>query len=363
MITIAVLVALVVIAVAVIVFALRRFDRPAEVPDDFVVPTQLPVGPGLAPDTFAFDSDRTGNFEIFLAELPGGDTDGEGEASNTTGDDRPDGGAVQLTDDPAFDSWWPRISPDRTTILFYRAPKGVHDLDATKVGLWAMGADGSDPVLLRPAGLDGWTMQGHAEWHPDGSALVMFGGSRFSPQVFVTDPTGANPRQLTDRGGRNLDPAYSADGRRVWFVGCPKSVCSDADQEIYSVELDDTGTAPAGDPVRHTTDDIRDNDPYESPDGTRLGWLSQVETGGIGVWDVRMASLDEAGRFSSEPRRLVDDSAVTSRPQWSVDGATIVTHRLEPGRDSFDLVVIDAETGAVTALPVNSDANDEYPSL
>ena len=69
------------------------------------------------------------------------------------------------------------------------------------------------------------------------------------------------------------------------------------------------------------------------------------------------------GRFTSKPRRVVNDSAVTSRPQWSADGTSIVTHRLEPGRDGFDLVRIDVATGEIEPLGFNSSANDEYPSL
>lgn len=343
---IAVLAGLLVLLVVIVIVAVKRFDSPATVPEDFAPPKSLPSEAALGADTLTFDSDRTGNFEIFAATIDGAES-----------------APLQLTDDPDLDSWWPRISPDRRTILFYRAPAGVHDLDATKVSLWAMSPDGSGQVELRPAGLDGWTMQGHAEWHPDGTSLVMFGGSRLNPQVFITDPLGQRPQQLTDMGGRNLDPVFSSDGQRAWFVGCPKSICSDADQEIYSVELNPAGDGPAAEPIRHTDDDVRDNDPYESPDGTMLGWLSQVETGGIGVWDVRLAGLDDDGRFTSKPRRLVNDSAVTSRPQWSADGTSIITHRLEPGSDAFDLVRIDVATGEIEPLGFNSSANDEYPSL
>ncbi|MBK7018661.1 MAG: hypothetical protein GX471_06650 [Candidatus Microthrix parvicella] len=340
-----VLAGLIVLAVVVAVVAIKRFDSAAAVPKNFAPPGSLPGATPLSDRSLAFDSDRTGNFEIFVAAV----------------DDS--SAPRQLTDDPSLDSWWPRISPDRRTILFYRAPAGVHDLDATKVSLWAMDADGSNPVELRPAGLDGWTLQGHAEWQPDGTALVMFGGSRLNPQVFITDPTGQQPRQLTDRGGRNIDPAYSSDGRRVWFVGCPKSFCSDGDQEIFSVELNAAGDGPVAEPIRHTNDGLRDNDPYESPDGSSLGWLTQLETDGIGVWDIRLATIDREGRFTSEPRRLMNDSAVTSRPQWSADGASIITHRLEPGGADFDLVRIDVSTGRLEPLGFNSSSNDEYPSL
>jgi hypothetical protein len=32
--------------------------------------------------------------------------------------------ATRLTTDAAYENWWPRISPDRTKVLFYRAPAG-----------------------------------------------------------------------------------------------------------------------------------------------------------------------------------------------------------------------------------------------
>lgn len=337
------LVVLVALAVGVAVLAVGRLDRPAEVPSDFRAPTALPASTPLPDDDLAFDSDRTGNFEIFA-----------GPPDNPS--------PRQLTDDPRYDSWWPRISPDRRTILFHRSPKGTHDRDFARVSLWAMAADGTGVVELRPAGLDGWTVQGHVEWSPSGDRLVMFGGSRLSPQIWTTDPTGRDPRQLTDRGGRNLDPSYSTDGSGIWFVGCPKSFCQDADQEIYRIDVGGDGK-PSGDPERMTDDDLRDNDPYESPDGTRLGWLTQFGTSGIGVWDIRIAEIDTSSGSLGKARRLVDDSAVTSRPQWSADTSTITTHRLEPGSSAFDLVRIDVATGTVTRLAASSSANDEYPSL
>jgi len=337
------LVVLVVAAVGVAALSVRRLDTPAEVPEGFRPPNALPVSAPISPTDLAFDSDRTGNFEIFA-----------GNPENPT--------PRQLTDDPRYDSWWPRISPDRRTILFHRSPKGTHDRDFGKVSLWAIAADGTGAVELRPAGLDGWTVQGHVEWNPAGDRLVMFGGSRLNPQIWTTSVTGTSPRQLTDRGGRNLDPSFSSDGSAVWFVGCPKSICQDDDQEVYRLRLDAGGHA-LGEAERMTDDDVRDNDPYESHDGTRLGWLTQFGTSGIGVWDVQISDIDEASGRLDRPRRLVEDRAVTSRPQWSADDETIVTHRLEPGASAFDLVRIDVATGDVTRLAASSSANDEYPSL
>lgn len=337
------LVLLVAAAVGVAVLFVDRLDTPAEVPEGFRPPAVLPSSSPIPTGDLAFDSDRTGNFELFT-----------GPPDNPS--------PQQLTDDPRYDSWWPRISPDRRTILFHRSPKGVHDTDFAKVSLWAIAADGTGLVEVRPAGFDGWTIQGHVEWSPAGDRLVMFGGSRLSPQIWTTEVTGTRPRQLTDRGGRNLDPAFSSDGSAIWFVVCPKSFCQDADQEIYRIDVDADGS-PQGEPQRMTDDDLRDNDPYESPDGTRLGWLTQFGTSGIGVWDVQIGDIDAGSGRLGPSQRLVKDRAVTSRPQWSADGTTIVTHRLEPGATAFDLVRIDVATGEVTRLAASSSANDEYPSL
>ena len=121
-----------------------------------------------------------------------------------------------------------------------------------------MGADGSDPVELRPAGLDGWVQQGHAEWSPDGTQLVMFGGDHFSPQIRITDALGQHPRTLTDRKGTNVDPSWSPDGRTIVFVGCPGSFCTPSSHEIYTIP------ATGGPATRLTHDGTQDNDPYFS---------------------------------------------------------------------------------------------------
>lgn len=332
LIVVGVLVALMLAALIGLVVLAAIFNRPATVPDSFRSPTAVPAGDRLPADRMAFDSDRSGNFEVYTMAVDG---------SSVT----------PVTEDSAYDSWWPRLSPDRRTILFYRTPAGTHDRDYTQTSLWAMQVDGTGLTQLRPAGLDGWAQQGHAEWSPDGKQLVMFGGSRMNPQVFVTDVLGQHPRQLTDRGGVNIDPSFSADGTSVLFVGCPESICQPEDQEIYRVSVS------GGEPERLTFDDLRDNDPYESPRGNRIAWLTQVSGGDVGVWDVRVSDAD--GR---DPRFLVQDQGVTSRPQWSADGETIYVHRIPPGGDRFQLYEIPAGGGELVPLTEGQPGSNEYPS-
>lgn len=313
-----------------------RANRPAKVPSSFAIPTALPaVGGEVAKGAIAFNSDRTGNFEIFLL----------GADQRTT---------TQLTKDRRYDTWWPRISPDRRHILFYRTPRGTHDRDFTKTALWVMNADGTKVTQLRPAGLNGWVQQGHAEWAPDGKRLVMFGGSRFNPQIYLTDALGQKPRSVVHRSGTNVDPSFSPDGKRIVFVGCPQAICTPGRYELYEVGVDGRGAK------RLTTDNLRDHDPYYSPDGRTLAWLTQVKGGSksdpLGVWDIRVR--DSAGRT----RRLLNDRHVTSRPEWSRDGKTIFAHRLEKGREgAFQLYAIRPDGKSVRRL-TSTKATSEYPS-
>src|SRR4051812_20795148 len=94
----------------------------------------------LAANQIVFDSDRTGNHEIFVMKT--------------------DGSLVQqLTHDSAYENWWARISPDRKKILFYRSPAGKPE-NYSEASLWLMNADGTGVTQLRAKGDDGWTLQG-----------------------------------------------------------------------------------------------------------------------------------------------------------------------------------------------------------
>ena len=296
-------------------------------------------GEALPEGHVAFDSDRTGNYEVFAMA--------------------PDGsGARQLTDDQRYDSWWARISPDRHYVLFYRTPAGVHDANGAyrKTSLWVMRADGTGETELLPDDAYGWIQQGHAEWSPDGKHLVMFGGNAVNPQIWVTDATGRQRRQVTNRSGSNIDPSWSPDGKMIVFTGCPRAVCFFYNYEIYTV------AASGGDATRLTDDGVRDHDPYFSPDGSRIAFLSMTGRSGgdhpAGEWNIRMVEAEGTGL-----RRVTDDGQVNSKPEWSRDGRVLWFHRLvygEPG-GRFDLWTVRPDGTDLTRVTNGPGAN-EYPS-
>lgn len=329
---------LVLLVGVLVVVAYRRAHETVEAP--VLHDVSLPSGGEPLPEGHvAFDSDRTGNFEVFTM--------------------RPDGtGAKQLTEDPRYDSWWARISPDRNHILFYRTPAGVHDANGAykKTSLWVMRSDGTGETELLPDNAYGWIQHGHAEWSPDGEHLVMFGGNAVNPQIWVTDATGRDRRQVTDRSGSNIDPSWSPDGTTIVFTGCPRSVCFFHNYEIYTVP------AEGGDVTRLTDDGVRDHDPYFSPDGTRIAFLSMTGRAGgdhpAGEWNIRIVDTGGGGL-----RRVTDDGQVNSKPEWSRDGEVLWFHRLVYGEVGahFDLWTVKPDGSDLTRVTDGPGAN-EYPS-
>ena len=284
----------------------------------------------------AFDSDRSGNYEIYIR--------------------KPDGSVRQLTNNAVYDSWWPKISPDRRQVLFYRTAKGIHDTDYTKTSLWRMNADGSGVTQLIVNGGYGWQFQGHGEWSPDGAKLVMFGGGPTSLQIYVTDALGANPVAITSRLGPNIDPSWSPDGNTIAFISTPLGTYNQTDYEVYTIP------SVGGIATRITTDGLIDNDPYFAPNGLRLAWLTQTLPPGspgkaLGTWGIRSANPD-----GSSPGIVIDDGQINSKPNWSVDGSLIRFHRtLYGGSGKFTLAEVQPNGTGLTDLTPGQTWNNEFP--
>lgn len=289
----------------------------------------------LGANMLVFDSDRGGNHEIFVM--------------------RNDGSAARpLTSNVNYENWWPRISPDRRRLLFYRSPRGLperYDL----ASLWSVNVDGSGLTLLRAAGTDGWALQGHGEWSPDGQSIAMFGGSGTSPQIYLTDSSGRLVRQLTNRAGVNTDVSWSPDGRTLLFNGCPGLPCNEQDYEIYSMP------ATGGAPTRLTFDTLPDYDPYFSPDGKQIAWLTKSDSAawsGVGAWGITVANTDGTSAYW-----LINDGQINSKPAWSLDGLSIYFHRMEPAKEvRWGVYRINVDGTGLTFLSASAPGNNEFPS-
>ncbi|MBC7995255.1 MAG: PD40 domain-containing protein [Rhizobacter sp.] len=321
--------------------------------DDPPVTTSCPTGgfsniTPLASNKVVFDSDRNGvTHEIYVMNADGSSV-------------------VRLTNDAAYQNWWPRISPDRRKILFYRAPLANPE-SYQHASLWVMNADGTDITQLRAQGENGWTAQGHAEWSPDGSKIAMFGSVGPALEIFVTNACGKNPVQYTSRGGVNTDVSWSPNGQQLLFNGCASAtVCQPVNYEIYVM-----AATPLAAGTRITIDTRADYDAYFSPDGTKLAWLINVDptanvipgtATALGRWAIGMVDVSVGGVLSN-PRYLIDDGNINSKPAWSLDSQTIFFHRMVPADGyRFRVFSISANGIGLTELTPGATGNSEHPS-
>lgn len=171
--------------------------------------------------------------------------------------------------------------------------------------------------------------------------------------------------------GRDFDPAFSADGRTVYF-------CSDrpggmGGDDVWRVQFDGTGSGRFGRPealgpsVNSAGDEFA---PMLSADGRRL-LFSSDRAGGAGGHDLYLAPRRADGGFASAralPGR-VNTTANEFDPSFLRDDATVVFARaMDLARDRIDLFVASTHGGrydAGTRLPepVNDAHGDTYGAM
>jgi hypothetical protein len=127
----------------------------------------------------------------------------------------------QLTNDASYQSWWAKVSPDGSRILFLRAPVSLtnYDSDYTQQSLWVANIDGSNPTQIVAQGWDGaGTYLGVPNWTPDSREIVMFSGT--SGLLYIVRSDGSNtPVNMPVSGmySGTTDPSVSPDGTTIVF--------------------------------------------------------------------------------------------------------------------------------------------------
>jgi len=233
-------------------------------------------------------------------------------------------GVLQLTDNDNYECYWPRVSPDKMKMLFYRTPKNRKEHEYNQYALWMMDLTTFAVEEVLPLSRYNWKRQGTADWSPDGTKLAMFARKADGQQsLFITDIDGNILQEIHNGGGNYTDPSWSPDG---------ESLCFAKNGEIYTVNI-------AGNEERKITCDLfPDYDPYWSPDGTEIVFESFKGIGAncralLGNWALRSVVLEDlptnetCGNINVATRIIREyPNEGMGVPRWTSDSEYILFH-------------------------------------
>ncbi len=243
--------------------------------------------PSLSPDgkwlVYTRDELGTGQTDILLRAV-GGQT------------------AINLTKDSAADDLQAVLSPDGERIAFRSERDGG--------GLFVMGRTGESVRRLTTEGFN-------PSWSPDGASIVYaiesvsanpYNRSARS-RLWVSSTATGERRQLTKADA--VQPAWSPHGQRIAYWGLPND---SSQRDLWTI------AAGGGEPVRVTSDPATDWSPAWSPDGRHL-YFSSDRSGGLNLWRV---AIDEAtGRLLGAPVAVPIPRPRIGQLSVSADGASI----------------------------------------
>lgn len=152
-------------------------------------------------------------------------------------------------------------------------------------------------------------------------------------EIYVMEPDGSNPRNLSNHPADDFNPVWSPDGSQIAFVSNRKNE-QGCEQCIYVMNAD-------GEDVRLLIVDYYSDNPSWSPDGKRITYASGE--------DIYVINADGSG----EPINLTGSPEKDVRPAWSPDGSQIAWLSGDGG--NWNIFVMDVEGGNIRQLTDTSD--------
>jgi TolB protein len=231
------------------------------------------------------------------------------------------GHVVQDVPGVAEDAWEPALSPDGTKVAYMTFDNtvgfcgGCSDTHhGTNPRIAMVGVDGtqSEFVTEFAGGIRNPMMPAIS---PDGTRVAFVGTRKGNTDIYIIDApsTPLNTENLhlvrvTTDPGQDEFPAWTPDGRSIVYVSSGKTALDQnalsPTEEIWEV------SAGGGTPVRLTSNDVPDNSPSVSPDGTKVAMFEGGR--GIAILDLR------TGRI-----RILGVGPDAWSPRWSPDGTRI----------------------------------------
>jgi Tol biopolymer transport system component/DNA-binding winged helix-turn-helix (wHTH) protein len=202
------------------------------------------------------------------------------------------GGARKITNDLADYRDVSVTSEGRTLVTVQSERRG---------NVWVAPADGTGGAThVTFTNYDG--LGGGLSWMPDGKIVYTLPAGA-EQNLWVVEPKGGSPQQLTNHAGFNRQPAVSPDGRYIVFVSDRTGL-----QHLWRIDADGTH-------ARELTHGAADTEPSFSADGRWVLFASRVSGRGF---------VFRVGIDGGDPVRLTDRTS--GDPNVSPDGTLVALY-------------------------------------
>ena len=220
----------------------------------------------------------------------------------------------------------PAWSPDGRRLAFDAAWAGPRRV-------WISDGEGRNPRQLTSDSSEAVIHAG-PRWSPDGGRLVFRRIEKTDADIMTVETAGGVATRVTHDGSTDLDPAWSPDGRSVYFASNRGGGIN-----VWRVAIGADGAAN-GSPQQLTTGAGDDVEPAPSPDGHRLAFA--VRGLNADLW--RLPVSPATGAATGPPSPVVASTREESRGAWSPDGRTIAFNSDRQGE--MNIWLHDVATGA-----------------
>jgi len=211
--------------------------------------------------------------------------------------------------------------------------------------IYVMNPDGTQPINLT----DDSGRDTSAVWSPDGTKIAFETRRDGNSEIYVMGADGSNPTNLTNHPDSDHFPAWSPHGGKIAFMSnrentgppildvTPKIIIG-FNVEIFVMNEDGTGQ------TNLTNHVAWDGYPSWSPDGSKIVFQSYRD----GNAEIYAMNTDGTGQT-----RLTNHPDPDSMPTWSPDGGWITFHSYRDGNP--EIYKMTATGASVTRLTNSSD--------